>query len=154
MRIVLVVLTVIILMSGFMVIKNMRTPADLGMKNGQFKPLSSKPNGVSSQAEDTTKFVKALSFIGDVETTKDHLLEACESFGKCTVMVNEEDYMHVVFTTGTMKYRDDVEFYFDKTNEIVHYRSESRIGYSDMGLNKERYEAIALNYNTFMKEAN
>ena len=50
--------------------------------------------------------------------------------------------MRFIFTSGKMKYNDDVEFLFDDANELVHYRSNSRVGYSDMGLNKERYLKI------------
>lgn len=39
-----------------------------------------------------------------------------------------------------------VEFYFDKEKELIHFKSGSRIGYSDMGLNKERYEKIRKMY--------
>jgi uncharacterized protein (DUF1499 family) len=42
-----------------------------------------------------------------------------------------------------MKYNDDVEFWLDSDAKQVHFRSASRAGYSDMGLNRTRYEAIA-----------
>jgi uncharacterized protein (DUF1499 family) len=42
-----------------------------------------------------------------------------------------------------MRYRDDVEFWLDTESQQVHYRSSSRAGYSDMGLNRKRYNKIA-----------
>jgi uncharacterized protein (DUF1499 family) len=45
-----------------------------------------------------------------------------------------------------MKYHDDVEFYIDSIAQQVHFRSASRAGYSDRGLNRQRYEALAMSY--------
>lgn len=145
------VLILMLVMTAYMMFKNNTTP-QLGVSGGVLSPLGSKPNGVSSQAQNPEKKVEALSFVGDLQTTKKELMQACQSFGDCTVASESENYIHMVFTTGTMKYKDDVEFYFDEVNNRVEYRSESRVGYSDMGLNRDRYNAIALNYGQ-LKEA-
>jgi len=152
MKIGLGILAVVLIVVLVMVSKNMKTP-ELGVENGLFKPLSSKPNGVSSQAKDESKLVEPLLFSGNLEETKKLLKEVCQSYGDVKIVKEETYYIHVVFTTGTMKYNDDVEFYLDEKNQLVHYRSESRVGYSDMGLNRERYDALSLSYNQ-LKEAN
>ena len=41
-----------------------------------------------------------------------------------------------------MRYVDDVEFYINEKNKIIHFRSASRIGYSDLGVNRKRMEEI------------
>jgi uncharacterized protein (DUF1499 family) len=43
---------------------------------------------------------------------------------------------------------DDVEFLFDDDTTIVHFRSASRSGYSDMGVNRQRMTAIGEAYRT------
>lgn len=151
MRILSVLLVVVLVMFAYMVMKNNSAP-QLGMSSGALKPLGSKPNGVSSQAINEEKLVEALPFVGDVQTTKAELLKACQLYGNCEIRSESSNYIHLVFTTGTMKYKDDVEFYLDEVNNRVEYRSESRVGYSDMGLNRDRYDAIALNYSQ-LKEA-
>jgi uncharacterized protein (DUF1499 family) len=45
-----------------------------------------------------------------------------------------------------MRFHDDLEFYFDDENKFVHFRSSSRIGYSDMGLNRARYKSLMESY--------
>lgn len=45
-----------------------------------------------------------------------------------------------------MKYHDDIEIYFDDSTKLIQYRSASRAGYSDMGLNRERYEKLVEAY--------
>jgi len=152
MKIVLGILSLIVIMFLVMMSKNFKTP-ELGLVDGALKPLGNKPNGVSTLAIESSKKVETIAFVGDLETTKEMIKKACDSYGTSKIVTEEDDYMHVVFTTGTMKYNDDVEFYFDVNNNIVHYRSESRVGYSDMGLNMDRYKEIMKCFNK-LKEAN
>ncbi|NJM58446.1 MAG: DUF1499 domain-containing protein, partial [Synechococcales cyanobacterium RU_4_20] len=41
-----------------------------------------------------------------------------------------------------MGYVDDVEFYADDATQTLHVRSASRLGKSDLGLNRKRLDAI------------
>lgn len=142
----IVVLVIILVIISSMVIKNNLTPKAIGITAGQFTPLANTPNGVSSQVTDPSKQVQALPFKDNLETTKKHIKAACESYGQVKIITETDTYMHMVFTTGLMKYHDDVELYFDQTNKVIHYKSQSRIGYSDMGLNRKRYDEILMIY--------
>lgn len=130
----------------FIVGKNNLTPWGLGVDEGRFKALSQSPNGVSSQAVDEDKYVEAWPFTKDSETSIDKVKKACEAYGHSRLIQEEADYLHFVFKSPMMAYKDDVEFYFDQKNKLVHFRSQSRLGYSDMGLNKERYDALYVLY--------
>ncbi|WP_372712700.1 DUF1499 domain-containing protein [Ilyobacter sp.] len=121
-------------------------PKDLGVKSGKLSPLKSSPNGVSSQTDQVKKQVDPLVLDIPVSDAKEIIKEACNSYGKHKIMKESEDYLYLVFITGIMRYQDDVEFYFDAENKLIHYRSQSRIGYSDMGLNRKRYNALAEMY--------
>jgi len=46
----------------------------------------------------------------------------------------------VEFSTPLMGFVDDVEFYCD--GKAIQVRSASRLGYSDLGVNRKRIEAI------------
>jgi Protein of unknown function (DUF1499) len=41
-----------------------------------------------------------------------------------------------------MGFVDDVEFWLDRTANVVHVRSASRLGKSDLGVNRKRVEQI------------
>ena len=125
--------------------QNNRAP-ELGVVDGKLKPLSSKPNCVSSQAEDATKRVSALDMKNDLDSTRKAIFEAIESYGGAEIQTTTEDYIYVVFVTPTVKYRDDVEFWIDTQSRKVHFRSSSRAGYGDGGLNRSRYDALAAAY--------
>lgn len=119
----------------------------LGLKEGQLTPLSHKPNGVSTQTEQTEKQVPPLAFKTDLATTKAAVTQAIEAFGSETQIITDEvHYLRLVFITPVMRFRDDAEFYFDTAKGEVHFRSQSRVGHSDLGLNRQRYDAIASHY--------
>jgi len=44
------------------------------------------------------------------------------------------------------RFVDDVEFYLDETARVVHFRSASRMGYYDFGMNRRRMKEISEQY--------
>ena len=130
-----------LLSAGTMVYQNHRQP-QLGVSEGKLQPLAEKPNGVSTQALDPAKRVDVLPFREDLESTKAALKSALSAYGSFSVESEGADYLRVLFVTPTMRYRDDAEFWLDEEDKVVHFRSQSRVGYSDMGLNRVRYEKL------------
>jgi len=126
-------------------VENNKIPA-LGVTDGKLAPISKKPNNVCSQTDVTAKKVKALTAKDSPESTMAALKSAVATFGGGSIKTETDDYLYVVFSTSLMKYRDDVEFWLDTANNTVHYRSSSRAGYSDMGVNRARYDKIAASY--------
>jgi uncharacterized protein (DUF1499 family) len=137
-----VIIVLILLMVVKMIVDNNKTPKTIGVNNGKLAAMPNSPNAVSSQATEKEKKVEPLEFKGDIDESKEAILEIIKSMGNVNIIENKEDYIYAVFTTEKMKYKDDVEFYFDKKSKVIHFRSASRVGYSDMGLNKQRYEDI------------
>jgi uncharacterized protein (DUF1499 family) len=115
----------------------------LGVKNGQLAPISKKPNNVSSQTDVVEKKVDTWAFKDSPEATITAIKAAVAQYGGGEVKEEGDDYLYVIFTTSLMKYRDDVEFWLDTDAQQVHFRSASRAGYSDMGLNRKRYEELS-----------
>lgn len=146
MKFVLIFLAIVLIAALSMMMKNTKEPSDLGIKSGKLSELPNSPNGVSTQTSQEDKLVDVLKYKSDGEITRKEIKEVCIDFGNARLEDENDNYMRFVFTSGKMKYNDDVEFYFDDENEIVHYRSNSRVGYSDMGLNKERYLKIVDSY--------
>ena len=54
----------------------------------------------------------------------------------------EEDYLYAEFSSKIMGYVDDVEFLIDQEANAIQVRSASRLGESDLGVNRERVETI------------
>lgn len=125
--------------------QNNKVP-ELGVVGGKFKPLKSSPNGVSSQANDATKMVETLPLSENQQETIQNLLNAIQQYGGAQIITQEDDYIYAVFKTPKAGWKDDVELWLDKREKKVHYRSSSRAGYSDRGLNRKRYEELTRYY--------
>ena len=60
-----------------------------------------------------------------------------------TKLIEEADtYLHYECTSLLLRFVDDVEFVFDDEAKLIHFRSASRIGYGDLGVNRRRMEGI------------
>jgi len=58
------------------------------------------------------------------------------------VVETTDTYIAATFTSKLFKFVDDFEARFDAQNNLIHLRSASREGYSDMGVNARRIAAI------------
>ena len=57
-------------------------------------------------------------------------------------MESTDRYLYAEFQTLVFRFTDDVEFLVDETNDRVDFRSASRVGYSDLGVNRKRMTTI------------
>jgi len=128
-----------------MVYQNVEKPS-LGVENGLFKPLGKRPNSVSSQAAIKSKKVAAISYQGDLKEQMDRIEGIVASMPGAKIHQKEDAYLYAIFTSSLMRYKDDVEIFLDDNKSELHFRSASRVGYSDMGVNRKRYNAFVQSY--------
>lgn len=150
MRILFIVLIVLVVLIGgvslMMFFNNKKVPENIGVKDGKLAEMPSSPNAVSSQTDVEEKRVEPLPFKGNLQASKSAVLNVLKQYGDTEIVTNSGNYIHAVHTTKAMKFRDDLEFYFAENESLIHFRSASRVGYSDRGLNRERYQKITSLY--------
>lgn len=138
-KIIIYILFIIIL---FQLYINFKIPKSIGVNDDSFSSLKNSPNGVSTQAKSKNKYVTPLKFKDTKESSK-KIIKKIISKQKGTKLIKEtSNYLHFTFTSSFFHFKDDVEFYFNDKNKMIHFKSQSRIGYSDLGVNKKRYELI------------
>ena len=115
-------------------------PNNLGAKEGILAPCPGSPNCVSSQAENERHRIAPLVFSGDPGTAFARLKQVLSDRSDTSIVDDLPDYLRVELRT--MLFVDDGEFLLDRTNKVIHVRSDSRLGYSDLGKNRSRLEAI------------
>ena len=120
----------------------MNSSKNLGVNNGQLSTMPKSPNAVSSQTDDTDKQVDALPMTGSGLETKEKVISCLKEMGGNAIKSETENYVYSVFTSRLMRFKDDVEFYIDESAQLVHFRSASRVGHSDLGANRKRYQAF------------
>jgi uncharacterized protein (DUF1499 family) len=52
------------------------------------------------------------------------------------------NYIHAEFTSTLFRFVDDMEFLFDDAAKVIHIRSASRVGWSDLGVNRRHVEML------------
>lgn len=125
---------------------------ELGINNGLLTPCPKTPNCVNSQATDEKHFIQPINFIGTHQEAQDLLLKILKTWRRTKIIVVQENYIRAEFTSKIFRFVDDVEFYFPvtKTEEtIIHIRSASRVGNSDLGTNRKRIEQIRSKLNLY-----
>lgn len=119
-----------------------RMPDGLGTDQGSFAPCPNKPNCVSSFANDEDHQIAAFAIQGSAEAAWGGLQTFLEDAPRVEIVTSSRNYIHAVYTSSVMRYRDDVEFVLRQDENEIAVRSASRIGYGDMGANRNRIEAI------------
>jgi len=115
-------------------------PNNLGTREGLLAPCPSSPNCVSSQAADERHRIAPLAFSGDPEAAFARLKLIVSGRSDTTIVDDLPDYLRVELRT--ILFVDDGEFLLDRTKKLIHVRSASRLGYSDLGKNRKRLEDI------------
>ncbi|MGI9250163.1 MAG: DUF1499 domain-containing protein [Pseudohongiellaceae bacterium] len=112
-------------------------PTTLGVQQGgRLAPCPESPNCVTSFASGGHHAIAPLA--ADLDAITQVLLQ----LDKANIISTEENYLYAEFTTRLMGFVDDVEFLFDPVEHLTHVRSASRVGYSDLGANRDRIEEI------------
>ena len=119
-------------------------PTNIGVKEGKLSPCPSSPNCVSSQsvADDKEHYIRPLGYSGSRDEAKATLISVIVSMKRTKIITVTDDYIHAEFTSRIFRFVDDVEFYVDDTTKTIHVRSASRLGKSDLGVNRKRIETI------------
>jgi uncharacterized protein (DUF1499 family) len=117
-------------------------PDNLGVTNGRLAPCPNSPNCVSSQATDDGHSIAPLAYEGETAVAYDKILSILQADPQFTLISNTPTYLHAEARTAVWHFIDDVEFYFDEADSLIHFRSASRLGYGDAGANRQRLEEI------------
>lgn len=59
-----------------------------------------------------------------------------------TITSDTGDFLQAVVKTPLMRFRDDVQLRFIEDTGVIHVRSSSRLGISDMGTNRRRVDML------------
>jgi uncharacterized protein (DUF1499 family) len=82
-----------------------------------------------------------------MEEARDRLEQIVRAMPRTKVVRQEENYIRMECSSRLFRFVDDVEFWFDDANKVIHFRSASRKGYSDLGVNRKRVEQIREQFN-------
>jgi len=127
---------------------------NLGVENQRLSPCPVTPNCVSSQEKNLQNSIEPITYEDSLEQAKDRIYRVINSMSDTRIISKEDLYLHVEFTTLLFRFIDDVEFFFDGSQSLIHVRSISRHGYWDLGVNRRRVENIRSSFEKLTNENN
>jgi len=80
--------------------------------------------------------------VNNIEEPFEEIKSIIENSPRIEIVEINGDYLHAEATSKWMKYVDDLEVSFLPESNILLIRSESRVGESDLGVNKKRVDLL------------
>ncbi len=120
-----------------------RRPSTLGPVAGKLRSCPDSPNCVCSCETSGSHAIAPLVWKGDAREGLARLKSVIETIPNTRCEPSDHsDYLHAEFTSTWFRFVDDVEFLVDSAAGVIHVRSASRVGHSDLGVNRHRVERI------------
>ena len=117
-----------------------RLPPSVSPSGGPLRADGNKPNWVAT----TASRKDALHCIAPRPSEANPIPALLAYLEKNGYAVGDaaDRYVHATQASSRFGFVDDVEFLYDPGTRLLHARSASRVGYSDLGVNRRRLETI------------
>ena len=106
------------------------------------KPCPSTPNCVSSRESDEAHRVDPLPLRGSAAEGLAAIRQVVAAMPRTRIVAEGPGFLRAEFTSLIFRFVDDVEFVVEESAGVIHVRSASRVGSSDLGVNRRRVEEI------------
>jgi len=112
------------------------------VKSEKIAGCPDRPNCVSSEAQDADHAIAPLRLQGDLVAGWQAIREVVSNLPRCKVIKATDQYLHAECKTRIFRFVDDLELRLDPVTGTIAVRSASRIGYSDLGVNRRRVDQL------------
>ena len=117
---------------------------NLGVHNGHLSACPDSPNCIVSQNGDEVHAIAPIAYDSDLATARETLLKVLSVVPRTEIINQTDNYILAESKSRIFGFIDDVEFYFPENESVIQMRSASRVGESDLGVNRRRLEQIRL----------
>ncbi|MEO8033783.1 MAG: DUF1499 domain-containing protein [Acidobacteriota bacterium] len=116
--------------------------AAVGLAASLLAPCPAKPNCVSTLATDREHGIAPIRFTTTSKEAHARLLGILRAMLRTTIVASDDHVIRAEFRTAFFRFVDDGVFVIDDAAKTIHFRSASRAGYSDFGVNRKRMEGV------------
>jgi uncharacterized protein (DUF1499 family) len=114
----------------------------VGLAATLLAPCPSKPNCVSTLATDRQHAIAPIRYATSAHDARERLLRILRSMPRTSIVASDDHTIRAEFRTALFRFVDDGVFVIDDATKTIHFRSASRVGHSDLGVNRRRMESI------------
>jgi uncharacterized protein (DUF1499 family) len=104
-------------------------------------PCPETPNCVSTQGKGN-QAIAPFRYSGSSDAAMERLRAILEATPRTTIVAATSASLTVEFRTSFFRFTDDAVFLIDDRTKTVQFRSASRVGRSDLGVNRRRMEKL------------
>jgi uncharacterized protein (DUF1499 family) len=142
-KIVLTLLVVLIVLVSvyFFYLSFSARPPQARQDKTSLPPCPDKPNCVSSLSKTADAAISPIHYSLTDEQAWKNMITVLTDVGG-SIVEEDKTYLRATFTSQIFRFVDDLELLQDRENKIIHIRSASRSGHSDLGVNRKRVEKI------------
>ncbi len=123
-----------------------RRPREEGWVTERLGACPKSPNCVSSRDARPSFRVEPLAVDGPPEAAFHRATEVVRALPRTRIVTEEPGYLHAECASALFRFVDDLELELevdaDSGSGVIHVRSASRIGHTDLGANRRRVERI------------
>lgn len=137
------ILAVLVLcIAGGCVSAHMASTPPSSLSQGKLSPCPSSPNCVCSQDTDAEHQISAFPLLGPADTAIARLEVVLAHQPRTKIVESSPTYLRAECRSRLFRFVDDVEFLVNAPAGVIEVRSASRVGHSDLGVNRRRVEAL------------
>lgn len=114
----------------------------LGVTSGRLAECPDSPNCVSTQSNYPEHMMDPIPFAQSANEAQARIESIIKAMPRSRIVTSETSYLHAEFSSLLLGFIDDVEILIDASESLTHFRSASRTGQSDLGVNRKRMERI------------
>ena len=112
-----------------------------GNPGARLRPCPHSPNCVCSEHTGAGAYVPPLIFDVDPAVAWQAAAAAVRAAGG-DLQWADQAYLHATFSTPLFRFKDDLELRMDRDRGVIQVRCASRVGYSDLGVNRRRVRRL------------
>ncbi|WP_310570569.1 DUF1499 domain-containing protein [Gemmatimonas sp.] len=118
------------------------SPTQVGSDN-VLPPCPDTPNCVSTETTRSAQRVPTVAFTDTPAAALARAKAALLAEPRTTITVEREGYLHAECKSLVFRFVDDVDIVVDSVAHVYRFRSASRLGRSDLGVNRKRIARIS-----------
>lgn len=112
------------------------------MGEHRLPPCPRTPNCVSTQARSKLHAIAPIPYRSSRPQARARLLAILASLPRTKVVAADEGSIQAVCRSAVFRFADDLLLLLDDDAKLIHFRSASRLGRRDFGVNRARMETI------------